>query len=90
MMEDNQNLSEKLKYEIVDPFKNENQFIINSKFILKDKSHALIGLEYCPGGELNTFLKVKGRFSLEETKFYASNVALGLEKLHELNILYRE
>jgi serine/threonine protein kinase len=47
-------------------------------------------LEYCPGGELFFYLSQIGRFKEDAARFYASNILLALEKLHQLNILYRE
>jgi serine/threonine protein kinase len=47
-------------------------------------------LEYCPGGELFFYLSKIGRLKEDVARFYASNVFLALEHLHQHNILYRE
>jgi serum/glucocorticoid-regulated kinase 2 len=47
-------------------------------------------LEYCPGGELFGVLSKKSRFSEEQTKFYAAQIVLALEYLHERDIIYRD
>jgi serine/threonine protein kinase len=47
-------------------------------------------LEYCPGGELFFYLSQIGRFKEDAARFYAANVALAIEHLHSMNILYRE
>jgi serine/threonine protein kinase len=47
-------------------------------------------LEYCPGGELFFYLSQIGRLKEDAARFYASNVFLALEHLHQHNILYRE
>jgi serine/threonine protein kinase len=47
-------------------------------------------LEYCPGGELFGLLSKKSRFSEEQTKFYAAQIVMALEYLHERDIIYRD
>ena len=46
--------------------------------------------EYVPGGELFTYLRNKGRFSSEDTKFYISEIICVLGYLHEMSIAYRD
>lgn len=50
----------------------------------------MIGMDYCPGGELYMLLRAKKRLSAGETQFYAASVLNGLEALHMSNIVYRE
>jgi serine/threonine protein kinase len=47
-------------------------------------------LEYAMGGELFSYLRKLGRFSLEATRFYASEILLAIEYLHERQIVYRD
>lgn len=47
-------------------------------------------LEYCPGGELFGLLSKKSKLSEEQTKFYAAQIVLALEYLHNKDIIYRE
>jgi len=47
-------------------------------------------MDYLPGGELFTHLKKRGRFDEETARFYACEVILALEYLHDkLDIIYR-
>ena len=47
-------------------------------------------MEYCPGGELFKHLRRKGKFDEDAVRFYAAEVVLALQYLHEnLNIIYR-
>ena len=46
--------------------------------------------EYLPGGELFTFLRNMTKFKTTEARFYASEVILALEYLHERDIVYRD
>ncbi len=47
-------------------------------------------MEYCPGGELFFHLSRAGRFSESRCRFYTCEIALALEYLHQLDIIYRD
>lgn len=63
-----------------------------SKFLgfSQTKAHLYINIELCSGGELFTFLRKKGRFNIEETRFYAAQVLLALKYLRRKGIVYRD
>lgn len=46
-------------------------------------------MEFINGGELFYHLRKELRFSEEKTRFYASEILLGIQCLHENNIIYR-
>ncbi|KAJ2999532.1 hypothetical protein HDV02_002679 [Globomyces sp. JEL0801] len=46
--------------------------------------------EYVIGGEMFSHLRRAGRFSNEMTKFYASEIVLALQYLHDMDIVYRD
>lgn len=47
-------------------------------------------MDYVPGGELFSLLSECGRLPEEKAKFYAAEVVLAFEYLHEHNIAYRD
>ncbi|EEH02845.1 protein kinase [Histoplasma capsulatum G186AR] len=48
-------------------------------------------LEYCPGGEIFTFLRRARRFDVSTAQFYAAEIVLILEFLHDVHgIAYRD
>eukprot|EP00003_Mantamonas_plastica_P018723 TRINITY_DN3056_c1_g1_i3.p1 TRINITY_DN3056_c1_g1~~TRINITY_DN3056_c1_g1_i3.p1 ORF type:complete len:236 (+),score=40.06 TRINITY_DN3056_c1_g1_i3:209-916(+) len=47
-------------------------------------------LDYICGGELFTHLRRAGRFSNDVTRFYASEIVLAMEYLHDQSIIYRD
>ena len=65
-------------------------FIIRLYGTFQDHKHLFMLLEYAIGGELFTYLRRAGRFSLGTTKFYAAEIVCALEYMHNLNIVYRD
>lgn len=47
-------------------------------------------MEYCPGGELFNLLSKKRRFSEDQTRFYAAQMILAIEHIHEKDVIYRD
>lgn len=47
-------------------------------------------MEYCPGGELFNLLSKRGKFTEDQTRFYAAQIVLALEALHNKNVIYRD
>lgn len=47
-------------------------------------------LDYCAGGELFFHLGKLGRFPEERAKFYAAQITLALEYVHNLGVIYRD
>ncbi|CAF0763798.1 unnamed protein product [Rotaria sordida] len=56
----------------------------------KHNSHLYIALEFASGGEMFTHLRTVGKYSEDQTRFYAAQVALAFEYLHYLSIIYRD
>lgn len=50
-----------------------------------------VQLDYCPGGEVFTYLRRQHRFDVPTTRFYAAEILLTLEFLHESQgVAYRD
>lgn len=47
-------------------------------------------MEYVAGGELFTYLRTVQMFSSEHSRFYAAQVTLMFEYLHNKDIVYRD
>ncbi|CAG9320621.1 unnamed protein product [Blepharisma stoltei] len=65
-------------------------FISPLRYAFQSKSHLFLVLEYYKGGELFCHLKEMKRFPEEWIKFYAAEIVLGLQSLHERGIVYRD
>jgi len=69
---------------------------LNCSFCVKlfgtfqDKTNIYYALEFCPGGELFQRLGKKKFFTLDEAKFYLSEVFVALEHVQELGFVYRD
>jgi serine/threonine protein kinase len=67
-----------------------NPFIVKMKFAFQNEKKLFLVLDYCPGGELFFYLSKIGRFKEKSAIFYAANILLALEVLHENGIVYRD
>jgi len=83
----------------------EIQYVVNERNLLRDvncrwvvsfvgsfqtETLLCILMEYIVGGELFTYLRLESRFEEERAKFYAAQVVLFFEHLHEREIVYRD
>jgi protein kinase X len=55
-----------------------------------DPIYLYLLLEYVPGGELFTYIRLNGKLTYETTRFYAAELVLIIEYLHSRNIIYRD
>lgn len=65
-------------------------FIVHLHFAFQTDDKLYLILDYINGGELFFHLKREGRFDEQRARFYAAEIAIALNKLHSLNILYRD
>lgn len=64
--------------------------IVKMHHAFQDPDNLYMLLDYCPGGELFFYLQRVGRFREIAAQFYAANIILALQYLHENNILFRD
>jgi len=65
-------------------------FIIGLHFACQNDKKLYLVLEYCPGGELFFHLGRARRFTEQRARFYAAEILLALEYLHNWDIIYRD
>ncbi|KJE96019.1 cAMP-dependent protein kinase catalytic subunit isoform 3 [Capsaspora owczarzaki ATCC 30864] len=65
-------------------------FVISLNTHFQDKLNLYFVIEYINGGEMFTHLHRNKHFSYEISKFFAAEVILALEYLHNLDIVYRD
>jgi len=64
--------------------------VVKLQWAFQTKTHLFMVLDYCAGGELFYHLQQRGKFSEGDTRFYISEILLGLDYLHQQKILYRD
>ena len=65
-------------------------FIVQLHYAFQTPDKLYMVMDYMNGGELFFHLRRSGRFTEDRTRFYASEILLALEYLHERQIIYRD
>ncbi len=65
-------------------------FIVGLKMAFQSKDKLFFVLDYCAGGELFFHLSKVGKFQESRASFYAAEIVLALEYIHQLDIVYRD
>ncbi|OBZ72827.1 cAMP-dependent protein kinase type 1 [Grifola frondosa] len=68
----------------------QHPFVINLWGTFQDSANLYMVMDFIPGGELFALLRRSNRFPDPVAKFYAAEVALALNHLHSLDIIYRD
>ena len=56
----------------------------------QDAKKLYLVMEFVQGGELLSLLDTRGTLTVEETRFYAAEIAAGLTYLHSQDVIYRD
>lgn len=65
-------------------------FIIRLHFAFQSPTKFYLGMDYVPGGELYSHMDECGVIPVDEIRLYLAEIALALDYLHSLNIIYRD
>ena len=65
-------------------------FIVKLHFAFQNQDRLYFVIDYLMGGELFYHLRNTKCFSEKKTRFYASEIILGLECLHSHGVVYRD
>jgi len=68
----------------------DHPFLVSLRFAFQTEGKLYMVLDYFTGGELFFHLKHGGKFSERRAKFYAAEITLALQCLHENTIIYRD
>jgi protein kinase X len=68
----------------------DHPFCINMIGITQNERYLYIAMEYVPGGELFTYLRTVQSLKSDEARFFAAQVTLMFDYLHNKNIIYRD
>ena len=67
-----------------------NQWIVELKFSFQDQKFLYLGMEYLPGGDLMTLLMARDILPEEDAKFYAAEMVLAIESVHDMGCIHRD
>jgi len=89
---------EVIKNKIIEIIKNEillhnllsHPFISEFRGFGQTKGHLYLNIELCSGGELFTYLRKRGKFCIEEVRFYTAQIVSVLGYLRSKGIVYRD
>ncbi len=70
--------------------KDPHPFIVSLVSTFNDERYIYMVLDYVIGGEFFTHLRNAGRFHPDAASFYAAQVVLIFEYVHEKDIIYRD
>lgn len=65
-------------------------FVLKLDQVFQTEKHLHFALEYCAGGELLRLLEFNGQLPESWLRFYAAQVVLALEAIHEKGFIYRD
>ncbi|CAG9316528.1 unnamed protein product [Blepharisma stoltei] len=65
-------------------------FIVQLKYSFQTKDKLYMVMEFMKGGELFFHLKKSGKFTEERARFYAAEILLAFEYLHNIGVIYRD
>jgi len=65
-------------------------FIIQLCFAFQTPNKFYLGLEYAAGGELFYHMQKLGTIQIDNARLYIAEIALALEHMHKLGIIYRD
>ena len=84
------NLKKSIKTERTLLEKSNYPFIMRLDYAFQTKQSLYLITQFMPGGELNYHIYQENYFNENKAKFYAAEIILGLNYLHENNCIYRD
>jgi serine/threonine protein kinase len=65
-------------------------FIVKLHYTFQTKTKVYFILDLLTGGDLYTHIEKKGKFKEQQARFYAAEIVLALDHLHQQGIVYRD
>lgn len=69
---------------------NDHPFLVSLEFCFHSPERIYFGMKFLQGGMLLSHIQANGFFQEDQARFYAAQVLLALEYLHQRNIAYRD
>jgi serine/threonine protein kinase len=68
----------------------QHPFLVNLEYAFQTKEKVFLVMKFYRGGEMFSLIRKQKRFTEDRTRFYAAQVFLALEYLHNLGYVYRD
>lgn len=65
-------------------------FIVSLQYAFQTEENLFFVMDYCPGGDFFHYLQQKSKFPERVTRFYAAEICLALEAIHNCDIIHRD
>ena len=65
-------------------------FIVSLKLSFQTKSHCYLLMDYCPGGDIWTYLDEESSFDEDKARFYLWEIIAAIHALHMKGIIHRD
>ncbi|CAG9329835.1 unnamed protein product [Blepharisma stoltei] len=65
-------------------------FIVGLKYAFQTTDKLFLILDYCPGGDLTSYIIKEKKFDEKRARIYLCEILLALEELHKRDIIYRD
>lgn len=65
-----------------------NDWIVQLQYSFKDNMYLYLVMDYLPGGDLMSLLIKEDIMSEEATRFYAAEMVLAIENVHNMNFIH--
>ncbi|KAK4148120.1 serine/threonine-protein kinase cot-1 [Dichotomopilus funicola] len=67
-----------------------SEWVVRLHAAFQDQESLYIVMEYCPGGDLLSLISKNGPFSDRCAAFYAAEIIMGVDALHQLGFMHRD
>jgi cell cycle protein kinase DBF2 len=64
-------------------------WLVKLLYSFQDDEHLYLAMEYVPGGDLRSLIRHSGVLYEEHARFFAAEILLGLEALHDMGFVHR-
>jgi len=81
-----QNLTSEI--EIMRDYNHPNICLLHEHFTTS--KHINLVIEYCPGGDLQKYIRARGRLREEVARIFITQLSAGLDFLHRKNVIHRD
>jgi len=65
-------------------------FLVSAKYTFQTNTKIFLVMDYVPGGELFSRLRIEHKFSIERVRYYGAMLLLAIGHLHSIGVIHRD